>query len=143
MKYRNIYRNRDINNYEVNKGDYLVEVGTFIPMKQQIADLKRAGIDLAAWRQLHAEYANGISDDYLDDYEDMTKDMTTDEIDIFKAKLKFRNLMKNEIFAKYASRIKDEKDLQEVLHAVNTSEAKASEVAPARQVEKSEEKSTE
>lgn len=96
--------------YELNSCEYLVERGTFIPLKTQLEELKRAGVDLEAHRRAHSDFLAGETVD-LDapfvDYHDL------DEFDV-DAKRAF--YLRQEILnakAIEAAKLRDAQDLAE------------------------------
>lgn len=73
--------------FEPNNGECIFERGTFLPLRQQLADLKRAGVDLEARQQAYSTFTAGervnlYSDDELDEF-------TEDELDLYNRKLAY------------------------------------------------------
>ena len=71
--------------------EYVVEIGTYLPIKKRVEDLKQAGMDLMAYRQAYADFANGTRELDLDDYDDEL--MGVDEIDFLKKKQRYLEIM--------------------------------------------------
>lgn len=72
-------------------GEYLVEIGTYMPMRRRIEQLKNAGIDLLAYRRANADFADGTQSINLDDYDDET--CGADEIDMMRLKERYMQVM--------------------------------------------------
>ena len=88
-----------------------VELGTFIPLKQQIAQFHQAGINLSAIRQTQADFASGIEDWRLDEFEDPTADLTLDQIDILRLKKQYYE--KKKTYDEFISAQKEEASKKE------------------------------
>ena len=107
--------------YELNSGSYMVERGTFIPLKRQLEEMKRAGVDLEAHRMAHSDFVAGETVD-LDapfvDYRD---------IDEFDLDAKREYFLRQEILAAQAELLRKQKDAQDLadFRAKADSEVKA------------------
>ena len=78
--------------------EYVVEIGTYLPIRKRLADLKAAGQDLLAMRQAQADFENGTRELKLEDYEDELQGI--DEIDFFKKKQRYLEIIKQQEAAK-------------------------------------------
>lgn len=65
--------------YVQNVKPKLVEIGTYLPLRQQLAELKRAGVDSMAFRQAHSQFVAGERVDLNEPFEDFNQ---LDEFDI-------------------------------------------------------------
>lgn len=74
--------------------EYCVELGTYLPIAKRVEDLKKAGMDLMAYRQAYSEFANGTQNIDLDDYENEL--LNIDEIDFLEKKKKYFDIMKKQ-----------------------------------------------
>lgn len=74
--------------------EYCIEIGTYLPIAKRVEDLKKAGIDLMAYRQAYAEFANGTQNIDLDDYDNEL--MNIDEIDFMEKKKRYFDIMKKQ-----------------------------------------------
>lgn len=94
--------------YELNSGEYMVERGTFIPLKRQLEEMKRAGVDLEAHRMAHSDFVAGETVD-LDapfvDYRD---------IDEFDLDAKREYFLRQEILQAQAEVLRKQKDAQDL-----------------------------
>ncbi|AXB22579.1 hypothetical protein [Alces alces faeces associated microvirus MP15 5067] len=80
--------------YEQNVGDYLVELGTYLPLRKQLEDLKRAGVDLRAQREANSLYQAGETIDLTQEYVDP---LQVDEFDLdAKRELYYRMIVEQE-----------------------------------------------
>lgn len=79
---------------EVEKieNEYCIEIGTYLPIAKRVEDLKKAGMDLMAYRQAYAEFANGTQDIDLDEYDNEL--LGIDEIDFLEKRKKYFDIMK-------------------------------------------------
>lgn len=92
--------------YEKNNGEVKVELGTYIPLREQLKQFKQAGINLLAWRQAQADIINAtdpktgefLGFDDIENFEDYTRDMSIDEIDVHRLKILYRDTLKNKTF---------------------------------------------
>lgn len=48
----------------------VIEMGTYLPIKQQVAMFKASGINLSALRQANYDFANGVADWRIEEYID-------------------------------------------------------------------------
>lgn len=118
--------------FEPNNGECLFERGTYLPLRQQLADLKRAGVDLEARQQAYSTFMAGetvplYSDDELDEF-------TADEFDLYERKLAYFDLFQKQ--ALFLSRQQNE-DMTEKVDLENKS-ASTSEPNEAKQSKGSE-----
>lgn len=76
------------------ENEYCVEIGTYLPIAKRVEDLKKAGMDLMAYRQAYAEFANGTQNIDLDDYDNEL--IGIDEIDFLEKKKRYFDIMKKQ-----------------------------------------------
>lgn len=72
---------------EVNSFELKTELGTYIPLRVRLQQMRQAGIDTMAYRRAMADFADGTQSINLDDYDDETLSM--DEIDFLEKKFYF------------------------------------------------------
>lgn len=110
---------------EDNKGDYVVELGTYLPIQKRVQDLKAAGMDLMAYRQAYADFVNGTQEINLDDYDDEL--MGIDEIDFMKKKARYLEIMHQQAEIAKNREIEKQKRNEELIQKGLESEKKAKE----------------
>lgn len=92
---------------EKNDGKYLVETAGYLPLKEQLNEMRRAGVNLLAYRMARADVINAVDKktgkflgfDDVEDYDDLTCSVENDEIDIMAMRRRYRDLMANQMFA--------------------------------------------
>lgn len=129
MKYeRSHFPNEPVKIFKTNN-EYCVELGTYLPIAKRVEDLKRAGMDLMAYRQAYAEFANGTQNIDLDDYENEL--LNIDEIDFMEKKKRYFDIMKKqaELQAEAETKMQAEAHEREINQEVEKRLKKASENA--------------
>lgn len=105
--------------------DYCVELGTYLPMKKRIEDMKQAGIDLQAYREAYSLFYNGTGNLDLDNIE--MSELTDDEIDIFNKKLRHLEAFKEQQEIQKRARKELENTIQEKAKKFDEMQQKQSE----------------
>lgn len=102
--------------FTMNNGEYLVESGTWIPIRKQFEEMKRAGVDLMAHRMAHSDYVNGAVVNLDDEFVDYR------ELDEFDLDAKRDFYLRQELLAnqeEYNRRIAEQKELEELRKSSN------------------------
>lgn len=114
--------------YELNSGAYMVERGTFIPLKTQLEEMKRAGVDLEAHRMAHSDFLAGETVDLAAPFVDYR------DIDEFDIDAKREYFLRQEILNAQADALRKQKDAEDLARfraqasqAENKSDVKATE----------------
>ena len=94
--------------YELNSGSYMVERGTFIPLKRQLEEMKRAGVDLEAHRMAHSDFVAGETVDLEAPFVDYR------DIDEFDLDAKREYFLRQEILASQLNAIRKKKDAEDL-----------------------------
>lgn len=108
---------------ENNSGEYLCEIGTFLPLRTRLRQLQESGKDLLAYRKAMADFENGTQNLNLDDYDDDTYsadelDMLVLEqryLDVFNAQNKAREVKHNSNNANTENAIKEDVETEKEL----------------------------
>lgn len=93
---------------EVNSFELKTELGTYIPLRVRLQQMRQAGIDTMAYRRAMADFADGTQSINLDDYDDETLSM--DEIDFLEKKFYFDAKFKADKEAKEKAKQKKHDD---------------------------------
>lgn len=110
MAYKYQRFNRETSHTEENNSEYIVELGTYLPIAKRVEDLRNAGMNLMAYRQAYAEFANGTENIDLDEYDNEL--LGIDEIDFMNLKKRYFDIMKQKQQAE-AEAIKQMKQMKE------------------------------